>query len=159
MGQQRWWKRPHRLSQAQLLGASLFCFGLALFIVATLSRSCTVHAQSVEPAPVAGKAQPDRLFTAARIAHVVGQGLDGGTTLVILKTIPGAREANPILGSSLPRNAAIKAGITVLIDYYLRKLHRTSPKSARVAAWIAAGVYAAVAGLNVRAVKRAGYWQ
>lgn len=80
-------------------------------------------------------------------AIIAGNVLDVVSTEIALQR-PGLREANPILGQSMPRRLAIKAAGTAAQVWVVRKMGKEHPKAAKVFGYAIGAWFGGVAVWN-----------
>lgn len=80
-------------------------------------------------------------------AIITGNVLDAVSTEIALQR-PGLREANPILGQSMPRRLAIKAAGTAAQVWVVRRMGKEHPKAAKVFGYAIGAWFGGVAVWN-----------
>jgi hypothetical protein len=139
-----------------------------LFIVAFVSMATPAAAQesAAETAQTGSLTQPAPLVLEMRMvetpvpksvkglfgSYAALQGLDIYSTSAALRR--GAREANPLMRTSMKQAIAFKAAMNLTTYYVVNKMSRNNRKAAIVTMVILNGVTAAVVANNMRNARR-----
>lgn len=89
------------------------------------------------------------------LALIGGHVADAATTLHALKTVPGAQEANPLLGGFGPAGIALKGGSALLQALLMKKLtEKGHPTAAKALGYGIGGAMGALAARNSQVGKK-----
>lgn len=108
-----------------------------------------------DPAAGAAPAKKKGIGAGPYAALIGGHVADAATTLHALKTVPGAVEANPLLGGFGPAGIAMKGGSALLQALLMKKLASSGhPTAAKALGYGIGGAMGALAARNSQVGKK-----